>query len=237
MKKKGRARDRERKTERIRAWIAVGPFRKPTKQHVFAHNSNTVSTVCKKVWLAIARRIIGTRVHHHTQLDCCRITRLAEISTLTHTHSNTRTVYAHAQSVRYRYWNPLFNINFGNHSIIVYHQNQSNYFQNKYWLIFRAKTNPLCQCKLFFSIEIFNETNGQLCVEKCRNETGLSIFTSNSPKSMFEKWYNILISSTPVHGIAQEIFRADSHTWLSFHPTRYLRLIKWACAMHTYRSR
>lgn len=33
------------------------------------------------VRLAIAKRIIGTRAHHHTQLECCRITRLAEIST------------------------------------------------------------------------------------------------------------------------------------------------------------
>lgn len=39
-----------------------------------------VSTI--RLRLAIAKRIIGTRAHHHTQLDCCRITGLAEISTL-----------------------------------------------------------------------------------------------------------------------------------------------------------
>lgn len=156
--------EREKEKKIIRAPIAVGPFRKPTKQHVFAHNSNTV--YCKKVWLAIARRIIGTRAHHHTQLDCCRITRLAEISTHTYTHTCIAYIVTHTRTSRsLSILNPLFNMNFANRLNVIYivhHQIQFNSIinkkiLNKIWL-FSLKTRFVFFFSIYFSNQIFIET-------------------------------------------------------------------------------
>lgn len=179
---------RERKNHR--APIAVGPFRKPTKQHVFAHNSNTVYCVYKKVWLAIARRIIGTRAHHHTQLDCCRITRLAEFSTHIHAHTNTHS------NIRTR-----TSLIIDTESVIQYEFRQSLKFFTMFATKFNSiktqkkKLNTILLClfsnkqklhSTHFSNRMFNETYGKVS-KLYQNETGLSIFTSNSPKKTVRK--------------------------------------------------